>query len=262
MWLGRVLLTLDQVFQSLLLKEPGHSYLKLNKGASMKECRLCHTTKPLSDFRPDARLRGGYRNQCTDCRKIQVRASVRRWQKRHPQEYKEKQALHYRNHRETYKERNAAYYRNNLEKIKQQKASYYQRTAERQRAYKSQYRAAYPERVKATNHRMDLQRRLYISARMQQREQLMKQAPYEEIPLMEIYLRDGGRCQICHKKTLPPTKDNRMKPKSSTRDHIVPLSHPDFISVGHVRTNVRLAHLSCNARRNKRAGDAQYLLFG
>jgi hypothetical protein len=90
----------------------------------------------------------------------------------------------------------------------------------------------------------------------------IKGAPYEVFTLEEIYLRDGGVCQICHRKTLPPHKGKRNDPKKATLDHIIPVSHPDFMHVGHVRTNVRLAHFGCNSARNNQPGDAQYLLFG
>jgi hypothetical protein len=87
-------------------------------------------------------------------------------------------------------------------------------------------------------------------------------APYEDITFEEIYLRDGGICQICHKKVLAHGKSKVPKSKTPSLDHIIPVSHPDFKIVGHVRTNVRLAHFGCNAGRCASAGDAQYLLFG
>lgn len=90
----------------------------------------------------------------------------------------------------------------------------------------------------------------------------LRGAPSEDITLDEIYLRDSGVCQICHRKTLPPHKGKRHDPKRAALDHIVPVSHPDFVKVGHVRTNVRLVHFGCNSSRNNRPGDAQYLLFG
>jgi hypothetical protein len=87
-------------------------------------------------------------------------------------------------------------------------------------------------------------------------------APYEHITPSEIYLRDGGICQICRKKVPIPGKLKWADPRAPTLDHIVPVSHPDFVKVGHVRTNVRLAHFGCNSSRNNRPRDAQYLLFG
>jgi hypothetical protein len=89
-----------------------------------------------------------------------------------------------------------------------------------------------------------------------------KGAPYHNITIEEIYLRDNGICQICHTKTLPPGRGKPTGPKAPTIDHIVPVSDPEFPRIGHVLINVRLAHFQCNGKRWKHSADAQYLLFG
>jgi predicted nucleic acid-binding Zn ribbon protein len=73
--------------------------------------------------------------------------------------------------------------------------------------------------------------------------------------LREIAERDGWRCHICHRKV----KDRPYlgKPGDPTIDHLVPLSAGGL----HVRTNVALAHMLCNSRRNA-AGTAQLRLIG
>jgi hypothetical protein len=90
----------------------------------------------------------------------------------------------------------------------------------------------------------------------------LRAAPRDNYTPEEIYLRDGGICQICHKKTLIPGKCFGRAPKAPTIDHIIPVSHKDFMLIGDVRINVRLAHYQCNNQRKNKPGDAQYLLFG
>jgi hypothetical protein len=78
----------------------------------------------------------------------------------------------------------------------------------------------------------------------------------ERIDSLEIYERDGWRCGLCKRKVSPG--HIWPHPKSPSLDHIVPL-----IKGGpHVRTNVQLAHLGCNASKRDRGGGEQLLLIG
>ncbi len=79
--------------------------------------------------------------------------------------------------------------------------------------------------------------------------------PSELVPPIEIYLRDGWRCQICG-----GTVEKRAKvphPKAPTLDHIIPVS----LGGAHTRQNLRLAHFLCNSKRGN-AGAAQLVLIG
>ena len=60
---------------------------------------------------------------------------------------------------------------------------------------------------------------------------------YEDFSPDAIYKRDGGKCWICGK---------RVNRADASLDHVT------FLARGghHTETNVRLAHLSCNVRRN------------
>lgn len=75
------------------------------------------------------------------------------------------------------------------------------------------------------------------------------------ISINQVYLRDGGRCQLCgkkvNKKLLVP------HPLSPTIDHIIPLSQGGT----HEPVNVQLAHFICNSKRSA-IGPAQLRLFG
>ena len=63
----------------------------------------------------------------------------------------------------------------------------------------------------------------------------------ESISLNEVYLRDGGKCQICKKRVnrrlIPPHK------MSAVLDHIIPLSKGGL----HEYKNIQLAHFICNS---------------
>ena len=78
----------------------------------------------------------------------------------------------------------------------------------------------------------------------------------EKFTPLEIYERDRWRCGLCRK---PVSKSRRWPdPLSASIDHLVPIARGG----DHVRTNVQLAHLNCNVRKNIRGGGEQLMLFG
>lgn len=189
-----------------------------------KKCSNCHVIKILDDFYLNKSSADQHTHECKEC--IDLRAKERR--ENFPDQVKaQKKKSHQKNRP------------NNLRKM----TEYQKKNPHIHRIWCRDH----PEAVYAQN----AKRRARLAG-----------APYETITLEEIYLRDGGICQICHRRTLPPHKGKPRSPKTSTLDHIIPVSHPDFVHIGHVRINVRLAHFGCNASRNYRPGDAQYLLFG
>lgn len=78
----------------------------------------------------------------------------------------------------------------------------------------------------------------------------------EHIDSLEIYERDGWKCGLCHRKVNP--KLSWPHPNSASLDHIIPLAKGGH----HVRTNVHLAHLTCNLSKQHRGGGEQLLLIG
>jgi hypothetical protein len=64
-----------------------------------------------------------------------------------------------------------------------------------------------------------------------------------------IIERDKSRCHICGEK---------CRPDEITLDHVIPLSKGGT----HAEENLRVAHLSCNARKRDRAANDQLLLIG
>lgn len=77
--------------------------------------------------------------------------------------------------------------------------------------------------------------------------------PYDPI---EIYERDGWRCQLCRK----PIK-KKLKwphPGSPSTDHLIPLADGGVDAP----VNVAAAHLGCNQKKNRYGGGEQLLLIG
>jgi 5-methylcytosine-specific restriction endonuclease McrA len=75
---------------------------------------------------------------------------------------------------------------------------------------------------------------------------------YEDVDRLEVFMRDGWRCQLCGKKTLRKAmrskKTGRLHPRSPSIDHIKPLSRGG----DHVEANCQCACLSCNVRKHNR----------
>ena len=96
------------------------------------------------------------------------------------------------------------------------------------------YRERHPDRAKHYDH---------------VRRARMANCERESFPDSEIFERDGFVCGICNE---PVDMEVRYPDAmSASLDHVIPLSRGG----GHVRANVRLAHLGCNARKCARLDD-------
>lgn len=73
---------------------------------------------------------------------------------------------------------------------------------------------------------------------------------------IEIYERDSWRCQLCNKKV--GRRFAWPHPLSASLDHLIPLA----LGGNHVRSNVVLAHLTCNLKKNVNPVGEQLLLIG
>lgn len=126
--------------------------------------------------------------------------------------------------------------------VRRAQAAYKERTGEssssryRDRPYNKNYnyRDRHPDRAKHYDH---------------VRRARMANCERESFPDSEIFERDGFVCGICNE---PVDMELRFPDvMSASLDHIIPLSRGG----GHVRSNVRLAHLGCNARKCARLDD-------
>jgi 5-methylcytosine-specific restriction endonuclease McrA len=73
---------------------------------------------------------------------------------------------------------------------------------------------------------------------------------------LDIYVRDGWRCQLCGRRV---RRDAVVPhPLAPTLDHVLPLS----AGGSHEPSNVQCAHFICNARKGNRATGEQLALLG
>jgi HNH endonuclease len=264
----------------------------------MKECRKCHTTKPLTDFHRHTNYPDGYRNICKICRQIKPTQKSNRLCAncntpfyaipsllRKGKTYCSRRcAVAQRKPRTTHIPNTVCLtcktpFHKNLHTLNKGHGKYCS-----QHCYGMSLLKLKPTFTclscgvlfQSPHRRYETKRgRKFCSGKCwgtfaknvihqtpDKRLARLRAAPSEKITLQEIYLRDGRTCQICGKKTLVPGKGNGRAPKAPTLDHIIPVSHKDFMSIGHVRINVRLAHYRCNNHRRNRGDNAQYLLFG
>jgi 5-methylcytosine-specific restriction endonuclease McrA len=67
---------------------------------------------------------------------------------------------------------------------------------------------------------------------------------YESINHLEIFDRDGWVCQLCLEPVDP--KLPARNPMCATLDHVIPMEEGG----PHLKTNVQLAHLTCNSKKS------------
>lgn len=94
------------------------------------------------------------------------------------------------------------------------------------------------------------------SAAWHRRRVMLINGEVEDFTPAEIYERDRWRCGICRGRVGKSLK--WPHPRSASIDHIIPVIEGG----GHVRANVRLAHLVCNTSRGARGGGEQLMLIG
>lgn len=98
--------------------------------------------------------------------------------------------------------------------------------------------------------------RLKNDRRHSKRRAQLAAVEFEDFDRVEVFRRDGWKCQLCGRKV-----DSSLKspdPMSASLDHIVPVS----VGGAHTRLNTQLAHLHCNISKGNRGGGEQLLLVG
>ena len=109
------------------------------------------------------------------------------------------------------------------------------------------WRRAHPEIKAAQNkaYKESLKRRGFRSYRhmralqKQQRRQQAREAPFERVNWVLVYVRDNGICHICQEE---------VEDEDITMDHVVPLSRGG----GFTYDNIKLAHRKCNSSKGNR----------
>lgn len=122
------------------------------------------------------------------------------------------------------------------------------RSSRLQREWMRRYRALNGKAY--TSGRYDAQRREYG----RKRRAMCASVEYESFDALEIFERDGWKCQLCG----DPVDSSLMwpDPMYPTLDHCTPVSRGG----PHTRANCQLAHMVCNARKsNQMEGEASWL---
>jgi 5-methylcytosine-specific restriction endonuclease McrA len=210
-----------------------------------KTCSRCGETKPLSEYYKD---RGKPVAQCKDCKKATIyatrnadREAHRAYQRQWHAENSDARNAKVRERRERdgdyLRTKDRARWARDREKRSEQRREWY--IANREHVRERQAWANNPG-VKASHlkYREANRDKILEQARTARykRRALMTELYVEDVPLDDVLLRDLGICGIC---------DNPILESTVELDHIIPLA----AGGRHERTNIQLAHRSCNRRK-------------
>ncbi len=163
---------------------------------------------------------------------------------------KEEQKLRDKNYDKTHKEQHCAltkaWYAANRDYKKAYNKTWRKNNLEHKRAYDRNYRKV--NKQKESAYQKDWQKANAEKCRDRARKHkaLKQKTQVEPISEKSVYLRDGWKCQICHKRV--NKKLRYPNPMSPSLDHIIPLSKGG----NHIYANVQLAHWICNISKHNR----------
>ena len=212
-------------------------------------CTKCKKEKPETEFHKHASERNGRRSECRMCVKIYSVAYYANNKEKQCQKVKLRYKIDRENrlayakayrkaNRQEILARRKKWREVNKEKIRQERKIYAEANRDKMRKRDREWKKANRDKCNA-NHRK------YVALKLGNRHE-----HYSEI---DIYERDGWRCQLCGRKI-----NRRLKhphPYSKSIDHIVPLSKGGEDAP----INVQAAHLRCNI--SKSTGNGGQLRF-
>lgn len=219
-----------------------------------KKCNKCGEIKSIEDFNKAKRYKYGVKNYCKECNnkyhKKWYKSNVA-YIKKYNKEYHKNNIEKWKKYNKKYykydprtKERCKEYYKNNAEKIKKQHKEYRKNNPEKQKERDRERYKNNSEYFKEYNREWNKNNPEKIKNKKKKRRALEKGALSENIDLIQIYESHNWICGICHKKINKNLK--YPNPKSTSHDHIIPLSKGG----AHTYSNVQPAHLDCNLRKN------------
>jgi len=263
-----------------------------------KICSKCQIEKPLDEFakardgvRGDCKkCRGIYNKLYQQKNKEALRAYHKAYRKEHKEErseyHKEYNKKYYKENLVDISRKGKAYYASNKDKItikhreynrshREEAAEYRNLHREEKNEYAKRYREENPDKIAdyVKNNRKKIAerdkeyRKGYrktkkghdVSIKSRHKYKALKLgATVEDFSPLEVFERDGYRCQICMRKTRPDFKDP-FHPLYPNLDHIQPLSKGGE----HSRRNTQVLCRQCNMEKNNKEnfGD-QLRLFG
>ena len=176
----------------------------------------------------------------SEAQKKKADAANKAYRKRNPEKVKAWQKAW----REANREKLRAQYKRHWEANKAKRCA---ETRAWQKANKERLKAYFKNRYQINREKVLAWQKAWYKANREKsrdwyrkRRALKRTTQTEPISEKVVYLRDGWKCQICHKRV-----NKRLKypnPMCASLDHIVPLSEEGT----HTYENVQLAHLSCN----------------
>jgi len=264
----------------------------MTKEKLTKICPKCQAEKSVSEFGKNKYNKDGLQYWCRDCRRQYQqnhKKEIAIFQKQYYQDNKKQLLENNRQYHQNNKAQRKQYIQDNKERIAAYKKQYEQKNkkriakqrsqfyrdnkeelTERGKQYRQKNKKKIVERSKQYYrvNREDIlvKRRQYSRTKRgkadnkiaaQKRRALKMGVGYEIFDSVEIFERDGYRCQHCGKKTRPDYK-NPNHPKYPNLDHIIPLSKGG----AHTRKNTQCLCHQCNMEKGSDGNGDQLLLFG
>lgn len=183
--------------------------------AETRRCLRCEQVLPLTDFRKNHKMAGGYSNRCKPCLNALDHA---RWAAMSADERLDK--------RSQYRAQNEAFRAANPLRVKQQKAAHYQRTSERCKERCYDWRKKNPERFRALARGWSNRRRELVQGGITAKQQADWASTQAKV------------CHWCGKRCA----------RKYQIDHIVPLVRGGE----HQIANLAITCPQCNLRKNSR----------
>lgn len=222
----------------------------------VKRCSKCDLLKDLKEFAVRKRSKDGYQVWCKKCMKgyrttPKARASRKAYDTAYNRSDRHKAACKSYCESERGKAVVKEYNRSPEWKAYDKKRNPTEKRRATFRKSSRKYRAS--SKRKVVLQRYDQSERGKICRRLKGvRRRIRKVDVFmEKVSEKEIYLRDGGICQICKKRV-----SNKLRyphPMSLSLDHIIPLAK----SGTHESRNIQLVHLRCNLSKGDRAANDQ-----
>jgi 5-methylcytosine-specific restriction endonuclease McrA len=186
-----------------------------------KKCSRCPETKPLTEFRPDAKSKDGRRAECAAC----TRAYMAIWRE------------HNREKTRAYK---TTWNNNNRPRLRQYRKNVVAKNPHYGRDAARKHQAKHPEKVKARHHNHFVKNREQYGQRYrtyQARKRAATIEPFTDKDWLLVVQASGHRCVYCGRRM-----------KRLTQDHVIPISRGGTHSLG----NVVPACMTCNRKKGNR----------